>query len=136
MKHKQEIHVCCAIIVNQGKVLAVKRSQSMPMPGLWEFPGGKIEAGETEKEALVREIREELSVDIFPGMRLEDQIWETEEQVVRLIPFYAELRFGTPRLNEHASMQWLSPLQLRALHWTPADIPVMEEVIRNLASSV
>jgi 8-oxo-dGTP diphosphatase len=126
MKH---IHVTCAIIEQDGKVLATQRSASMSMPLKWEFPGGKIDAGETPEECLVREVREELAVEIEVGIQLTPRTHTYADLAltVTLYPYLCSILSGTIVLHEHAASAWLSVADLPRLDWAEADWPILEE---------
>lgn len=101
------------------------------MPGLWEFPGGKIEASETPKQALQREIHEEMQIKIEIGEQVEHTVYEYDFGIVHLTTFYCRLVKGTPVLTEHIAIEWLKPLELEQLEWAPADIPAIQKLARN-----
>ncbi|ARD48332.1 DNA mismatch repair protein MutT [Sporosarcina sp. P37] len=126
---KKIVHVVGAVIENkQGEVLAALRSPVMTLPNYWEFPGGKIEEGETRQEALQREIQEELGCRIQVGEAVEDTTYEYEKVIVRLETFMAAIVEGTPAAAEHAELRWVARDQLAALDWAPADIPAIEKL--------
>lgn len=120
------LKVCCAIIEHQGRVLAVQRSARMKQALLWEFPGGKQEAGETAEQCIVREVREELNIDIQPLRQLSAHMHTYEKGSILLIPFVCKWVEGTLELREHKTARWLLPEELKELNWSPADIPVAE----------
>lgn len=122
---KKQISVVGAVIRRNGTILCAKRSQSGSLAGLWEFPGGKIEPGETPKEALEREIIEELECRVSVGELITTTTHEYDFGIVSLTTFYCELLDGTPVLTEHAEVVWLEPAELRTLEWAPADIPAV-----------
>ena len=123
------IPVTCAIIFHQGKVLVAKRSESMELPGKWEFPGGKIEDGENPEDCLIREISEELSVDIKIIQKLSpcDHSY-TPGKIIRLIPFTARLESFEFDLLEHEKIDWLENRELFSLDWAAADLPIVHEL--------
>ncbi|WP_373513884.1 (deoxy)nucleoside triphosphate pyrophosphohydrolase [Persicitalea sp.] len=129
---KPLVRVPCAIIEREGKVLAAQRSAVGSLPMKWEFPGGKLEAGETEEEGLVREIREELCVEILIGERLpvtdRNDVWRT----IRLVPFVCELASDEIILTEHEQILWLSPEELLELDWAEADRGVLLNYFKYL----
>jgi 8-oxo-dGTP diphosphatase len=132
---KKQIYVVGAVIVSQGKVLCVQRGPNGSLPGMWEFPGGKIEPGETPQEALSREIQEELRCEIAVGDKVVTTSHEYDFGVVHLTTFYCHLVSGTPHLVEHVGLVWSRPSNLRRLDWAPADIPAIDLIERRLGPS-
>ena len=122
---KKQIHVVGAVIRRDGRVLCAQRGAAGSLPGLWEFPGGKIEPGETPKQALEREIIEELECRVEVGDLITTTAHEYDFGVVNLTTFYCELIEGTPQLTEHAAVVWLLPSELGTLEWAPADVPAV-----------
>lgn len=124
------ISVVCAVIEHEGKILATQRSFTMSQPWLWEFPGGKIEKDETAEQALIREIREELNIEIQLDQPLTPVEHTYESFSIRLIPFTCKFVSGQLQLREHMAYQWLKPYELHQLRWAPADLPIVDEVGR------
>ena len=124
MKH---IHVACAVIEIGGKVLCTQRSEAMSMPRKWEFPGGKIDEGESPEECLKRELREELGIDAAVGQALQTTTHHYPSFSVTLYPFTCEIISGEITLHEHSAMVWLSREELHKLDWAEADLPVIKE---------
>ncbi|MFF3024584.1 8-oxo-dGTP diphosphatase MutT [Gottfriedia sp. NPDC057948] len=128
---KKQIKVVGAVIRNdQNQILCALRSPEMSMPNSWEFPGGKIEKNEKPKEALVREIQEELGCEISVTELVEDVIHEYPNIIVNLITYEAKIISGTPVANEHAKIEWTEISELKELEWAPADLPTVEKLIR------
>ena len=126
------IHVVGAVIYNdKGDILCARRSENMSLPGYWEFPGGKIEAGETPQTALIREIKEELHCNITVGQFVEDTTYTYDLFTVRLVTYFAEISNGTPIAYEHSELKWVPYKELYSLQWAPADIPAVERVIQQ-----
>jgi len=128
------IEVSCAIIVNSiGKVLVTQRSKKMPLPLKWEFPGGKIEADETAEACLIREIKEELNIDIEITGSLTPNDHQYPDKLIRLIPFICRQKGGELVLKEHADYKWLDAKDLLDLDWAEADVGVVVEYLRMAA---
>jgi 8-oxo-dGTP diphosphatase len=118
MKH---IHVACAIILEQGKILAAQRSETMRMPLKWEFPGGKINSGETPGQCLKRELMEELGIEVDVRRPFPEITHQYPDFSVTLFPFLCVITGGRLILHEHKAVAWLSPNDLHTLDWTEAD---------------
>ena len=130
MLARPHLIVVCALIERGGLVLAAQRPAGKSQALLWEFPGGKIEPGEAPEAALVREIREELHVEVSVGERLPDSFHDYGKVAITLVPFRARLRDGAePHAAEHAALRWCRPEDLRALDWAPADVPIVEHYL-------
>lgn len=116
------IAVVAAVIVRDDAVLACRRAPHKDAAGRWEFPGGKLEAGETPQEALARELREELDVEVVVGALLD----RTATGPVDLACYAATLAGAAPTAStDHDAFEWRSPDALGELDWTPADRPAV-----------
>ena len=124
----QTIDVSCALIIQNHRVLAVKRSETMDLPGFWEFPGGKVEPNENPPQCLIREIKEELELRINLGLELTPRVFDYPSKRIRLIPFLASIKSGSIRLREHERAVWLGENELFEVNWAPADIPIVREL--------
>ncbi|MEK3883638.1 (deoxy)nucleoside triphosphate pyrophosphohydrolase [Paenibacillus sp. PL2-23] len=131
---RKQIHVVGAVIVREGLVLCAQRGAGQSMASLWEFPGGKIEIGETPQDALKREIAEEMRCQIRVGERVEYTAHEYAFGIVHLTTFYCEVLSGEPQLTEHAAMRWLRPEELLSLEWAPADVPAVQAIMSKYAN--
>ncbi len=123
----QTIEVVAAIILKDGKVLATQRGYGQ-WKGWWEFPGGKIEPGETQQQALVREIREELDADISVGRLLKTIEWDYPDFHLTMHCFVCSLTSESLHLNEHQSARWLTRSALDSVNWLPADVELLPEL--------
>ncbi|MEK5482654.1 8-oxo-dGTP diphosphatase MutT [Viridibacillus sp. FSL R5-0888] len=126
---KKSVHVVGAIIENEEKeIFCALRSPEMSLANYWEFPGGKIEAGETPQQALEREINEEFSCKIEVGQKVEDTTYEYEKVIVRLETYMAKIILGIPTISEHADAKWVQRHNLSQLDFAPADIPAVDKL--------
>ncbi len=121
------IEVAAAIIVKDNKVFATQRGYGEFKDG-WEFPGGKLEPGESAREALVREIREELDVDIRVGRLLETVEYDYPEFHLTMHCFICELLSEEIVLKEHEDARWLKEEELDTVDWLPADVGVIGKI--------
>ncbi|MGE6515299.1 8-oxo-dGTP diphosphatase MutT [Lysinibacillus sphaericus] len=129
---KKNVHVVGAIIENEKQeIFCALRSPEMTLANYWEFPGGKIEVGETPEQALIREITEEFNCSIKVGEKVEDTTYEYEKFIVRLETYKAQLLKGKPVAIEHAETRWVSRKQLFELNFAPADIPAVEKIMNE-----
>jgi 8-oxo-dGTP diphosphatase len=120
------IDVACAIILNKDKILVTQRSEKMSLPLKWEFPGGKIENNETAENCIIREIKEELNIEIEIVIKLGAKSFNYDTFSITLIPFISNYVSGELILAEHKDAKWLSKTDLHLLDWALADIPVLE----------
>lgn len=114
-----------AAIIEDGRVLACARSEPPEFAGRWEFPGGKVEPGETEVAALIRECDEELGIAVEVGRRVGGDVQLAHGWAILRV--YTATLFGTarPQLLEHLEMRWLDASELTSVDWLPADAPIV-----------
>jgi 8-oxo-dGTP diphosphatase len=129
----KQIHVVGAVIIRDHLVMCAQRGHDSNLPGLWEFPGGKIEQGESKQTALKREVTEELGCTIEVGHEVATTSHIYEFGEVTLTTFYCRIVSGTPTLTEHVALQWLPPAELASLPWAPADVPAVVQIQADLA---
>jgi 8-oxo-dGTP diphosphatase len=125
----KKIQVACAIIILEEKILVVQRSDTMSLPLKWEFPGGKIESGESDEECIKREIIEELNIKIELISRLTPSRHNYPDFQIELIPFLAKYIDGVIKLAEHKKYLLLKKYELSDLDWAEADIPILNEYL-------
>ena len=120
------VEVVGAVIVRDGRILCAQRGNAGALPGKWEFPGGKIEQGESPHDALVRELAEELLCKVTVGDLVTTTVHEYDFATISLTTFMCDLLAGEPVLTEHQAVVWLDPSALHSLDWAPADLPAVE----------
>jgi 8-oxo-dGTP diphosphatase len=123
-------NVTCAIVYFGNKILVAQRSNIMKLPLKWEFPGGKIENNETEAESILREIKEEINIEIEIVERLSNNIHDYGNFKINLIPFIAKYVSGDIVLTEHINYKLLDINELNTLDWADADLPILTELIK------
>ncbi|QGU01749.1 CTP pyrophosphohydrolase [Corynebacterium kalinowskii] len=128
---KKRIEVTGAVIVRDGKVLCARRGEGKSLAGYWEFPGGKIEPGETPEESLARELKEELLCDAEVGSHITTTEHEYDFAIIVLSTYYCTLVKGEPVLTEHAEIRWLTGTEMLELEWAPADVPAVELIAKE-----
>lgn len=132
-RERNSLRVVCAIIRNSAnEILACQRSSNTSLAGKWEFPGGKIEHGETNEQAIIREIQEELGVGINILYDLPLVSHQYPEFHISLFPYLCTIKEGhSPSALEHASIQWISPVLATSLDWAEADRLILSDLIQN-----
>lgn len=127
--------VGAAILDDDRRLLAAQRAAPAALAGRWELPGGKVEAGEDDRDALCRECEEELGVHVRLGARVGGDWPIGPNGILRV--WFAEITEGEPRPLEHAALRWLTPDQIEDLPWLPADLPLVREIaVRLLAGTL
>src|SRR3954471_18550201 len=120
--------IVAAAIIAEGRVLACERSAPPEVAGRWEFPGGKVEPGETDEQALARECVEELGVRVAVGARIGPDVPLAHGRAVLRVFAVRLLDGDVPRALEHTSMRWLAAGELDSVPWLPADKPIVAEL--------
>ena len=120
------ISVVGAVILSEGKILSAQRKIGGPLGGFWEFPGGKVEEGESSREALVRELMEELEAEVKIIREICKTTHHYDFAVVELTTFLCEIHDGRLKNKEHEEIRWLSIDDLETVEWAPADLPTID----------
>ena len=127
------IPVTAAIIIHDAKYLAARRAPHKHMGGFWEFPGGKIDPGETPQESLAREIHEELGLTVSVGAHFQTNVHDYGDKTISLMAYLCEWRGGEITLVDHDQVQWCEPDQIQLLRWAPADVPIVDALVTRLS---
>lgn len=122
------MRVVAAVLLRDGRVLAARRPPHKSQGGLWELPGGKVEAAESDAQALVRELQEELGVTVQVDGTLAENRHPYPGGVVHLVALRCRLVAGEPHPHEHTALRWLDAASLRQVAWAPADVPLLDAV--------
>ena len=128
----KEITVTCAIIEKDGKYLIAKR-KGEHFAGLWEFPGGTVEIGETPEQCLERELKEELGIEAKVRGFFEEGFFEDDELKISLLGYRADHMSGEIKLNYHQEARWVAPNEFVRYNFAPADLPIVRELERRAA---
>ena len=129
------VRVVAAIIIHENKIFATQRGYGEFKDG-WEFPGGKIEPGETPQEALVREIKEELDIEIEVKDFLETVEYDYPEFHLSMDCFFCTIKSGELVLKEHEAAKWLTAETLESVEWLPADKGLIEGIREYLVNQI
>lgn len=128
LKTKNCVEVSAALIFRDGKLLITQRHAHSHLGGLWEFPGGKREANESFEACLVREIREELGVEIFVGELFEEMAYDYPEKLVRLKFYVCALTSGELQPLDCAALRWISRNELKQFDFPAADAQLLQRL--------
>jgi len=127
----KRIEVVAAIIKRGNEVFATQRGYG-EFKDWWEFPGGKMEAGETPQDALIREIKEELNADIAVGDLIQTVEWDYPNFHLTMHCFWSELTSPSLHLNEHEAAAWLNKETLYSVQWLPADEIILKDILERI----
>jgi len=131
MEARNPIKVSCAVIVNNGMILTAQRGAGSLHAGKWEFPGGKIEQGETPEQCLKRELREELEMEINIEYSLPLVAFNYPGKAIELHPFICSWDGEKITPGEHQQIAWVFPGDMGTLDWSEADIKVWEYLLNS-----
>ena len=128
---KKELFVVAAAIIKENKVFSAQRGNKGKTAFKWEFPGGKIEPNETPEQALARELKEELSIDVNVFELITSIVDEYEDVILHIDTYRCELIKGEPILSEHIAMAWSNKEEIDELEFSPADRPTLDKIKRE-----
>lgn len=120
--------VVAALIIKNGRFLICQRPEDKARPLLWEFVGGKVEPGESLEEALIRECREELGIELRVTGTVTDTVHEYPDISIHLTLLSAEIAEGEPKLLEHRALAWITPEEVNQYEFCPADVEFAERL--------
>jgi len=124
--------VTAAIIINNGKVLIAQRAENQQLAGKWEFPGGKVEPGETPEECLKREIKEELGINIEVNDFFGESTYHYDTGTIKLLAYKSQWIDGECKLSVHSRIKWVKPYELENYDFAPADIYFVNKLKEEL----
>ena len=129
----KEVHVTAAVIVNDGKILCVQRGENKLnyISKKWEFPGGKVEEGEALEDTIKREIAEDLHLHISVREFLIQVNHQYPDFKLKMDTFICEIVDGELKLTEHIDFKWLTKVEMPALDWAAADVPIVEKLLSD-----
>ena len=133
MEKDKLVTVTAAILEHNGKILVAQRKASDRLPGMWEFPGGKLESGETPEGCLKRELREEFGIEVSVGRFVAESIYHYDHISIRLVAYKATLLGGRPEPTDHDDDRWVTIPELDRFEFAPADVPfvrLLKEKVR------
>lgn len=126
MSDRRIIDVVCGVVYDdRNSILIARKAPGKAMAGFWEFPGGKIDPGETETEALKRELAEEFGMEVEVGERLGAEIHEYPHITINLIAFKCLYRYGTFQRTDHDEFDWVKKEELPSFRFAPADVFIL-----------
>lgn len=125
------VFVTAAIMSENGKIFIAKRKPGGKLANLWEFPGGKVEDGETPEQCLKRELNEEFEIDVAVGRHLGTRVHHYAFGTIALMAFTTRVVGGEMKLNDHAKVAWVEAEDLGRYEFAPADLPFVEMIRRG-----
>ncbi|MBK5201423.1 MAG: (deoxy)nucleoside triphosphate pyrophosphohydrolase [Spirochaetaceae bacterium] len=127
------LNVVAAVIVENNKIFSAQRPNKGEVGLKWEFPGGKIEKGENDKEALEREIKEEFDTHLEVGNKIITIKHQYRDFNIVMSGYFCSIISGDLLLKEHLDSKWLTLENIKSVDWAPADVPIVDEVIKLLS---
>jgi 8-oxo-dGTP diphosphatase len=120
------VKVTAAILQKEGRIIIAQRKSSDHLSGKWEFPGGKIEYGETPEECLARELKEEFDIDVAIGKYIGSSIYHYDHLSIELMAYQSFWVSGAINMKDHKAYRWVTVDQLTEFDFAPADVPFVE----------
>jgi len=120
------ITVTAAIIRKENRIFAARRKVGKHLAGFWEFPGGKLEVGESPQDCLARELAEEFGIEVQVGQFLGENVHDYGEKIIKLVAYHVTHVSGEFRLTDHDELRWFEGTELYDVEWAPADIPLLQ----------
>ena len=130
------VEVVCALVFHAGRLLLCRRAPGRREAGFWEFPGGKVEPGESRELALQREMLEELGMHCAVGASCAESVFRYAHGTIHLVALYADWLHGEPQLRDHDAFAWVSSDELPGYSLAPADIPIAESCLALWRESI
>lgn len=121
--------VTAALLLKEGKILIARRPGNDDLANYWEFPGGKIEEGETPEACLIREMKEELDIDVNIGSFFMESIFNYQQGTIQLLSYWTTWQSGELKLMAHSEVAWLDRAELVNYEFAPADIPIVKRLL-------
>lgn len=126
--------VVAAILIKDKKILIAQRGYDDPLAGLWEFPGGKVEEGESPEESLVREMQEEFRIDVEVERFFASSLFAYDKGTIRLLGYYCRWANGELWPQVHSDYAWVAVSELADYTFAPADRPLVEKLVREFTA--
>lgn len=125
------IKVVCGLIYRGEKIFICRRNPEKSLGGFWEFPGGKVEPGEAERECLIRELHEELGMQVSVGRHFKTVIHYYDKFTIELISYVCQFQTATFTLVDHDAYEWVDILSLQKKKLAPADVSIANEILNR-----
>lgn len=123
------VSVVCGIILKEDKILLCRRKTEKSLGGYWEFPGGKVESNESESDALIRELKEELSIKVEIQKHFKTTLHKYEQVQIELIAYFCKFIQADFILTDHDAIQWVKKIELLSFNLSPADVPIAKALV-------
>ena len=129
------MRVVAGVVIESGRVMIARRCSHLRMGGMWEFPGGKVEPGESDEEALRRELREELSVEVSVHECVGESVHDDGRGPVQLVAYCCSIQTGTLTLQDHDAVRYAKPSEFSSFQFAPADVPLLGPISERVSGT-